>query len=155
MPLAAIFAAGGPPRPKPKPGKGAKRAKRAAPLQAPAGPARVSQAILKDGRAAIEVQLKGTLAAGAVVLMDDCTWPRVMALHGDQWGLRESKGHRYVVSRGGNAGIVLARVLAWAQPDQAVTYRNGNPLDCRRSNLEVIGAAEAVERALGGSRRRR
>ena len=38
--------------------------------------------------------------------------------------------------------LTLARVLTGAKRGQIVWYRNRNPLDLRRSNLEVITAAE-------------
>jgi hypothetical protein len=65
-----------------------------------------------------------------------------------KWHLVRGREGRGYVSRAVRKGrqvsrIYAARLIARASDGQRVAYRNGDPLDLRRSNLVVLGAVAA------------
>ena len=75
---------------------------------------------------------------------------RIALTQGDRWGLKEARpGYFYVVSRGAQRGLVLARWLCWAKAGECVAYANGDRLDLRRANLVAVPEAVFRARVLG------
>ena len=79
------------------------------------------------------------------------------------WGLQETKpGVRYVVTRrveavkaageGHGSVVRLARYITGAKRGEVVTYRDGDPLNLTRGNLEVVGAAGFIDRTFAAAR---
>lgn len=114
----------------------------------PSGPERYS--LIVGGRLAVAVGLRGTLGQGRAMIVDDADWGRVKLALGERWGLKEAKpGYLYVVSKGVQRGLVLARWLMGAKPGEVVSYINGDRLDVRRVNLATVARAEFVARVFG------
>jgi hypothetical protein len=55
------------------------------------------------------------------------------------WGVRNDG---YVVAKVNRDGVYLHRVIAGASASEQVDHRNGDPSDCRRSNLRLCCIAE-------------
>jgi hypothetical protein len=81
------------------------------------------------------------------MLLSSSSWHRISAVHGPHWHVvkaAERKDWEVVKAirkRGGAVGPRrprLARLLAKAGSSQQVTHLNGNPLDLRDGNLEVV-----------------
>ena len=54
---------------------------------------------------------------------------------------------KYVVASGkGNTKVSVARVLLDAKPGFEVRFRNNNPLDIRKDNLELVSSRKAIRR---------
>lgn len=78
----------------------------------------------------------------SVALVDAADYERIA---GHSWRLKRLNGHPYVLRRDGHpprAIWLLHREVLDVHDHRRVRFRNGNPLDCRRANLEVFGAAE-------------
>ena len=66
--------------------------------------------------------------------------------HQHRWQ-RHTKGLiRYAGKKKGQGSILLHRAILKLPPDLYVVFRNGNPLDVRRANMEVITYAEQRRR---------
>ena len=110
----------------------------------------VVSTVLMDGRLALKVALKGSLGAGPSMIVDEWEWEHIALAQGDRWGLKEARpGYFYVVSRGAQRGLVLARWLCRAKAGECVAYTNGDRLDLRRANLATVPEAVFRARVLG------
>jgi hypothetical protein len=107
-------------------------------------PACVSAAQIADGRLAVAVKLQGANANGEEMVVDEWEWPRIRLAFGDVWGVLVNRGYRYVVAIGRHGGLRLARWIAGAKGGEVVSYRNGDSLDLRRSNLVVVAKEQFV-----------
>lgn len=119
-----------------------------------------SEYCLLDGEAAVRVELAGRHGDGKHYILSEEDFAAVMFQH--RWWSLSSDGY---VNTGAQIGDVpgqpstsrkrttLARLLMDAAGrNQQVTYRNGNRLDLRRSNLEVISWAEFCDRRAAAGR---
>ncbi|MBP0492778.1 hypothetical protein [Roseomonas indoligenes] len=110
-----------------------------------------------DGERAFAVALAGRLGHGRDMLIDPTSWEWISKTAGTVWPVNATPtGHEYIVSgartayaastdvslRGKPPKVFLARLVV--QDDtrldgtKAVVYRNGDHLDVRRCNLEVV-----------------
>ena len=105
-------------------------------------PRRASCFELPDGGELVRVPL--TRGCWAVVEPDD--WRRISGRYGRVWhaNVDARTGAPYAYTRVPGAArktsgrmIALHRAVAGAGPGETVRFRNGNPLDCRRGNLEL------------------
>ncbi|MBX9701782.1 MAG: HNH endonuclease [Acetobacteraceae bacterium] len=121
-------------------------------------PADVIATLLPDGRT-VRVALYGSLGAGKSFLMDAADWQWISPEYGPAWLLNANGDRtRAHVRRAGHAVAAaarqcgekpvatLARIITGAGPGEVVLYRNGDTLDLRRVNLEVVSRAEAARR---------
>lgn len=111
-----------------------------------------------DGGASVVVALHGIHGRGWWMILDAGDWQRIKTTIGDVWVLNCDGRRNYYVRRsaraiGANAWqpgdcptATLARILTEAPPGMVVLYRDGNPLNLRRANLEVVSKAEAARR---------
>lgn len=96
------------------------------------------------------------VAPGLFAEADEADWLRVRRDFGEQWGLSSATGrssHRYVVvlrERGRDGTVAVARAILCAEARQHVTYRDGNQLNLRRSNLFIRRGASRHAVPLGG-----
>ena len=119
--------------------------------------------MLMDGRLAARVALGGKDGEGRYMLVDWDVWANtIVPTYGAGWGVNLShQGKPYVVrcvqvfaaearqgsrQRGSRAILRLHRVIAKPPADHQVWFRNGDTLDMRLVNLEVVNVAEARRR---------
>ncbi len=81
------------------------------------------------------------LGRGYVALVDDADAERCRQY---TWSLRISGGGRchYAISKIAGRWVYLHRFIAAPGPGHVVDHRDGDGLDCRRSNLRVCSRAE-------------
>jgi hypothetical protein len=117
-------------------------------------------AIYSPDHTTVTVALHGTYGRGKLVKVDAEDWERVDAAYGSVWsinfngartGFQVCRAHRAVADaarqRGAKPKANLARLVAGAKGrEQVVWYRDRDPLNLRRSNLEVISRAEHLAR---------
>lgn len=105
------------------------------------------------------VPLQGYMWKGKHAIIDADDWIAVSAQFGPAWGanwngarssFQVCRAHRKVATAAGQKGphpkANLARIITGAPRGKVVLYRDGNPLNLRRSNLEVTTSAEARQR---------
>ncbi len=117
--------------------------------------------VLVDGRLAVSVPLKGGMGAGKRMLLDAHVWDRIRLALGERWHLRDSPGGGYVISGRKQATkhsnrpdvLILSRYVAHARPGQVVAYRDGDPLNLTRGNLEVLDREVFTARVFGLTRK--
>ena len=105
-------------------------------------------------RVAVAVRLYGKHAGGRCMVIDEMDWTRVRLVLGERWNIGRVGSAEYVVAYGGKAAkltpgnqpLILARWLTWAESTDAVLYRNRDPLNLSRGNLEVIAKRDLPER---------
>lgn len=96
----------------------------------------------------IQIKHKGEILDA---LIDTGDVPRADAYLGT-WGAAEITGRLYPMGKqhdpetGAKIGFALGRWLLEATPDIEVRYRNGDPLDARRANLEAVKITPQVDR---------
>lgn len=134
----------------------AKRKRRATP------PARLPQKTavrILDGGAAMAVALHGTYGRGKEMILDGCDWHHIRTTVSDVW-LLNANGTRtrwYVrcgatrlaavaKQHGERPTATLARILTGAGRGEVVIYLDGDAMNLRRANLEVITRAEQMRR---------
>ena len=117
-----------------------------------------TEARLVDGGRSVMVALHGTRGRGKWMVLDARDWHSIKSTIGDVWLLNwDGRGNAYVRRSahaiGANARqpgsqptATLARIIMDAGRGQVVVYRDANPLNLRRSNLEVVSKAEATRR---------
>lgn len=118
-----------------------------------------------DGKSTF-VALHGTYGGGRWMCVDSDKWPALAAQHGHGWILNANGDRgRYHVRRGGKAlaaaarqpgarpTAALARLIMNAPRGYVVLYRDGDTLNLRCANLELVTRAEANRRNLAGPRR--
>ncbi|VVT19910.1 hypothetical protein MBHK15_130131 [Marinobacter salarius] len=97
------------------------------------------------------------LTAGEIAIVDVEDWPRIRQQYGPQWHCAgDGQGRRYACRSHPNDDgkyrqVTLQRAVLEAKRGQRVKTLNGNPLDCRRANLEIMtpGEGRNQERAHG------
>lgn len=80
------------------------------------------------------------LAPGRFALVDDADFPAASRY---KWSLHSTKSRHYARSRHRHEGKVRSIMLHHfivGQTDQPVSFRNGDPLDCRQQNLTIGGS---------------
>lgn len=96
------------------------------------------------------------VAASVWAEVEEGDWLRVRRDYGPLWNLRRCPGgHHYVVVQrriGRDSPIAVARAIMCATGRQRVSYRDGNALNLRRSNLFLIRGAPALSVPPGGYR---
>lgn len=114
----------------------------------------VSVTYLPDG--AVRVGLFGRLAAGRSMTLDADVWEAVRETYGDRWALRDNgRGRHYVRATRKQAGAIagqrtavptatLARIIAQAARGEVVRYRDGDPTNLRKANLDLLGREDAA-----------
>jgi hypothetical protein len=119
---------------------------------------KTTEAHFLDGDKAAMGALHGTRGRGKFMLLDTRDWHDIKTTIGDVWLLNSSgNGHEYVRRSahaiGANARqpgarptATLARIIMDAKRGEVVLYRDGNPLNLRRANLEVVTKSEATRR---------
>lgn len=120
-------------------------------------PKRTAVRILGSG--AMAVSLHGTYGRGKEMVLDDHDWHQIRMTVGDVWLLNANGGRTHWYVRCGAARLArlarqsgarptasLARILVNAKRGELVLYRDGDPLNLRRANLEVVTKAEAMRR---------
>lgn len=75
------------------------------------------------------------LSQGAVALVDDEDYERASAF---KWSLTNTKGKRYAFRCVNRTTLYLHTFLMRPPRGLEVDHRNGDGLDCRRSNLRVV-----------------
>lgn len=117
-----------------------------------------------DGERALAVALSGRFGQGREALISPDDWERISAAAGTAWSVnRAGGGQEYVASgareayaasqdrsqRGSEPKTILARLVVEGDTpidrSHSVAYRNGDRLDVRRSNLEVIPRREVMQ----------
>ena len=110
-----------------------------------------------DGVDCLSVEAFGR-HAWAPFVIEAVRWEHVVETWGSRWTMLSSGGKFYVgssrrmASRDATHGraacpiAILSRLLSGAERGEEVHFRNGNVLDLRRDNLEVITIAEARAR---------
>jgi hypothetical protein len=116
---------------------------------------KVERADTIGGIEAVRVQLFGKHAKGACMTLDLADWLTIKDRYGIRYFLASIHGgaYRYVCSQTRRAGAAsgrpcggggpIARLIVGAQPGQVVRYRDGNPLNLKRSNLVLLTKKEA------------
>lgn len=75
------------------------------------------------------------LTRGARAIIDSADAPLV---GGRNWSLNSAKGRPdYAARHEGGTSLYLHRLIIGAKPGESVDHINGNPMDCRRSNLRL------------------
>lgn len=104
---------------------------------------------------AVSVSLYGSRAAGRAMILDADVWADVRDRLSERWTLNTNgRGRTYVRSGqrraaaiagqpGAKATASLGRIVAQAGRGDVVRYRDGNPLNLRRANLDVLAGADA------------
>ena len=118
-----------------------------------------TQARLVDCGAAVLVALHGTRGEGLWMILDARDWHRIKTTIGDVWGINVDGTGQYFQVRCGASRVAalakqpgerptatLARILTDAKRGEVVRYRDGNSLNLRRANLEVVSRSEANAR---------
>ena len=106
-----------------------------------------------DSRVCLGVWLDGARGGGKRITVNEADWRRVSLAWGDRWTVQESKpGYSYVVGMGRASGLILARMLCGASAGETVMFRDGDPTNLSKGNLQVVPAGVAVMRALGRER---
>ncbi|MBW6398659.1 HNH endonuclease [Roseomonas sp. HJA6] len=118
-----------------------------------------TEARLVDGGKSVMVALHGTRGRGKCMTLDARDWHHIKTTIGDVWGINVSGTGLHFQVRCGAARVAalakqpgerptatLARILMNAKRGEVVKYRDGNPLNLRRENLEVVSRAEAAAR---------
>jgi hypothetical protein len=91
---------------------------------------------------------------GREMLVSAQNWQAISRIHGPHWQVVKAaqrrdwevvKGTRKVVGAGARR-LRLARLLAKAEPNQQVRLINGDPLDLRDRNLELVDAGRGPTR---------
>jgi hypothetical protein len=111
-----------------------------------------------DDGANVRAALHGTRGAGRFMVVDADLWPSIVSRWGSVWVLNTNGHGRDYVRRsaravGANARqpgecptATLARLITGAKRGEVVLYGDGNPLNLRRANLEVVTKSEATRR---------
>lgn len=118
-----------------------------------------TEARLVDGGRSVMVALHGTRGRGKWMVLDARDWQHIKSTIGDVWGINVSGTGRHFQVRCGAARVAglakqpgdrptatLARILMNAKRGEVVRYRDGNALNLRRENLEVVSRVEAQRR---------
>jgi 1-acyl-sn-glycerol-3-phosphate acyltransferase len=118
-----------------------------------------TEARLIDGGEAVMVALHGTRGRGMFMILDAPNWHHIKSTIGDVWGINIAGTGLHFQVRCGAARVAalakqpgdrptatLARILMNAKRGEKVRYRDGNPLNLRRANLEVVSKSEAARR---------
>jgi len=93
------------------------------------------------------------LTQGYRAIVDADTWPRIARDYGARWVANHRAQNSYVYARkmqsdgaGGKRYVTLARAVMRALPGERVEVLNGDTLDCRRSNLDLLETEAAKKR---------
>jgi len=93
------------------------------------------------------------LTRGRTAKLDREDWEWVSEEYGDQWlALHDGQGNFYATASRANDpyrpayAVKLQRLIMDAKPGERVTFKNGDSLDCRRSNLRFETTAETAQR---------
>lgn len=113
--------------------------------------------VMLDGADAVFVELSGRHGVGREMILDPADWDATRALT-KWWTVCDNGGGNHYVGSGrakfrgltGQAAecplLRLARALTGAERGKVVLFVNGNSLDLRRSNMEVVSRSEAARR---------
>lgn len=99
------------------------------------------------GASVIIIELRG----GKSTIVDAADWPRIAAEYGRRWWV-DSNGYGKFYARAlrrddenNKADVTLGRAVMEARPGERVEAINGDPLDCRRTNLRLVRRRQAAE----------
>lgn len=86
-------------------------------------------------------------------VVDADVWPRIVRDYGERWLANRAGSGDYVYARklqadgaGGKRYVTLARAVMRAMPGERVEALNGDALDCRRANLDLLETVAAKKR---------
>lgn len=89
------------------------------------------------------------LTRGETAVIDDDDWPRIRQQYGEEWHCNSNgRGRSYARHRHADSqherttNITLQRAVAQARMGQRIKIHNGDSLDCRKRNLNVMTKEE-------------
>lgn len=92
------------------------------------------------------------LTGGYRAIVDPDVWPRIRRDYGERWMCHgDGKGRLYAHKKqrdgaGGTRIVALGRAVMRAMPGERVECLNGDSLDCRRANLDLLETVAAKKR---------
>lgn len=102
----------------------------------------------ENGSELVSIPLLGVQGEGMRAVLDAGTWNARRATGWENAFAAVREGHCTVVCRQihKRRPVQLARLVTAAGPNERVLYRDGDPLNLRRSNLEKLTSREARKR---------